>query len=55
MRIKKYIKEIKDRIQKYNKYVTNPINYENINNPFSSVMTKTYIWIEEGEGEGRKS
>ena len=42
-----YIKEIKEKIKRYNNYVTNPANYEKINNPFASVITKTYVWIDE--------
>ena len=47
MKIKKYLKEIKDKINKINNYVSNPINYRDINNPFASTLPKTYVWIEE--------
>lgn len=47
MEIKKYISGIKNKIDKINSYITNPVNYKDINNPFSSSMTKTYVWIDE--------
>ena len=47
MKIKKYLKEIKDKINKINNYVSNPIHYRDINNPFASTLPKTYVWIEE--------
>lgn len=47
MNIQNYFKEIKEKINRINKYVSNPINYRNINNPFISNMPKTYVWIEE--------
>ena len=42
-----YIKEIKEEIKRYCNYLTNPVNYEKINNPFAAMMTKTYVWIDE--------
>ena len=45
MKIKTYFKEIKDKINKINAYVSNPINYKNIDNPFTK--PQTYIWIEK--------
>lgn len=47
MNIKEYIKEIKERINRVNAYVSNPINYKEINNPFASTLPKTYVWVEE--------
>ncbi len=47
MNIKIYLKEIKNRINKLNNFVTNPINYKEINNPFISALPKTYVWLEE--------
>ena len=47
MNIKKYFKEVKYKINRINKYTTNPINYRDINNPFASTLPKTYVWIEE--------
>lgn len=47
MKIKSYFREIKDKINRINKYISNPINYRDINNPFISTLPKTYVWIEE--------
>ena len=47
MKIFNYFKEVKKKINKINNYVTNPINYKDINNPFASTLPKTYVWIEE--------
>lgn len=47
MKIKSYFREIKDKINRINKYISNPINYRDINNPFVSTLPKTYVWIEE--------
>ena len=46
MNIKTYFNEIKNRINKINAYVSNPINHKDINNPFASTLPKTYVWIE---------
>lgn len=54
MEIKKYISGIKNKIDKINSYITNPVNYKDINNPFSSNMTKTYVWIDEDICKKRK-
>ncbi len=45
MKIKTYFKEIKDKINKLNAYVSNPLNYKNIDNPFAK--PQTYIWLEK--------
>lgn len=45
MKLKAYFKEIKDIINKLNSYVSNPLNYKNIETPFAK--TQTYIWIEK--------
>ncbi len=47
MNIRKYFKEIKEKINRINTYTTNPINYRDVNNPFASTLPKTYIWVEE--------
>lgn len=47
MNIKEYLKEIKKKINKIDSYTSNPINYEDLNNPFASTLPKTYIWIDE--------
>ena len=47
MKIQIYLREIKRRINKINNFVTNPINYKDINNPFASTLPKTYVWLEE--------
>ncbi len=47
MNINEYLNEIKQKINKINAYVTNPINYKDINNPFASTLPKTYVWIDE--------
>ena len=47
-----YIKFIKNKINKVNQYVDNPINatkYES--NPFCFYCNHTYVWIEKDEGE----
>ena len=46
MNIKTYFNEIKNRINKINAYVSDPINHKDINNPFASTLPKTYVWIE---------
>lgn len=47
MKISNYFFKIKEKINKINTYISNPNNYKNLNNPFSSSITKTYIWIDE--------
>ncbi len=47
MNIRNYFYEIKERINRINSYVSNPVNYRNINNPFASTLPQTYVWIEE--------
>ena len=48
MKILNYFREIKNKINKLNTYVSNPINHQNINNnPFASTLPKTYVWIED--------
>lgn len=47
MNIVKYFADIKQRINQINSFVSNPINYKNINNPFASTLPQTYVWIEE--------
>lgn len=47
MNIKSYFYEIKTRINNINSFVTNPVNYKDLNNPFASTLPKTYVWIED--------
>lgn len=47
MNIKNYFFEIKEKINKINAYVSNPIHHKDINNPFASTLPKTYVWIDE--------
>ncbi len=47
MNIYKYFLEVNEKIKKINKYVSNPINYKDLNNPFASTLPKTYVWIDE--------
>lgn len=47
MDIKTYFNEIKKRINKIDSYVSNPINYKDLNNPFASTLPRTYVWIED--------
>ncbi len=47
MNIINYFKEIKNRVNNINSFVTNPVNYIDINNPFASTLPKTYVWIED--------
>lgn len=47
MNIKEYFFNIKKEINKLNDYVSNPFNYRNIKNPYSSLKTKTYVWVDD--------
>ena len=47
MKIFDYFKEVKEKINKINNYVSNPMNYEDIKNPFYSTLPKTYVWIDD--------
>lgn len=47
MNIFNYFADIKQRINRINSFVSNPINHKDINNPFASTLPKTYVWIEE--------
>ncbi len=47
MNIYTYFKQIKNRINRINRYTTNPFNYKDLNNPFASTLPKTYVWLEE--------
>ena len=51
MKIYNYFKEISNKINKINKYVSNPLNYKEINNPFVSTLPKTYVWIDEDKNK----
>ncbi len=54
MKILNYFNEIKNRVNKINSYITNPINYKDLNNPFASTLPKTYVWLDEDEKESKK-
>lgn len=47
MNINIYLKEIRQRINRINTYISNPIHYKGLNNPFASTLPKTYVWLEE--------
>lgn len=48
MKILNYFRKIKNKVDKLNTYVSNPINHKRINNnPFASTLPKTYVWIED--------
>ncbi len=47
MKIYNYFKEIQEKINRINKYVSNPINHKDFNNPFASTLPKTYVWLDE--------
>lgn len=47
MNIRIYLSEIRKRVNKINSYVSNPIHYEGLNNPFASTLPKTYVWLDE--------
>ncbi len=47
MNIFKYFTEIKNKINKINSYVSNPINYNGFNKPYTSTLPKTYVWLED--------
>lgn len=49
MKINEYFITLKNRIDKINEYLSNPENYKDLNNPFSSNKPKTYVWIDEPE------
>ncbi len=47
MQITNYFITLKSRVDLLNKYLSNPDNYKDLNNPFASTLPKTYVWIEE--------
>lgn len=47
MKIINYFTQVKERIKRINSYVSNPLNYKDLNNPFASTLPKTYVWIDE--------
>ncbi len=51
MKIYNYFKEISNKINKINRYVSTPLNYKDTNNPFASTLPKTYVWIDEDKKE----
>ncbi len=42
-----YFNNIMQRINNINSFISNPINHKDINNPFASILPKTYVWIED--------
>lgn len=46
-----YIKFIKDRVDKLNYAVDNPIYAQSSHNPFSNTFNKTYVWVDESDEE----
>jgi len=49
MNILKYFYKIKRKINKLDKYITNPVNYDDVINPFLPQVPKTYVWIDENK------
>jgi len=49
MKITDYFITLRNRIDNIEKYLKNPENYRDINNPFTSRIPKTYVWIDEPE------
>lgn len=47
MNIKNYIYKIISKILRINEFLSNPLNYRNIENPFYVTKAKTYVWVEE--------
>ena len=46
MKIKDYLKKIKNKIYRINAFISNPFNYRNIKTPFYITTAKTYVWID---------
>ena len=55
MNIINYFSEIKNKINRLNSYVSNPLNYKDINNPFIYTLPKTYVWIEKDCKHNKKN
>ncbi len=51
MKITNYFITLRSRIDLLNKYLSDPINYKDLNNPFASTLPKTYVWIEEDKAQ----
>ena len=49
MKINNYFITLKYRIDMLNQYLSNPVNYKDLNNPFASTLPKTYVWVENPE------
>lgn len=47
MNILNYFYNTMQKINNINSFISNPINHKDINNPFASILPKTYVWIEE--------
>ena len=42
-----YFITLKSRIDLLNEFLLNPENYKEWNNPFASILPKTYVWLDE--------
>ena len=51
MKINSYFITLRNRINALDKYLSNPENYKDINNPFASAMPKTYVWTDNPDKE----
>ena len=51
MNIKSYLKTIKDKVEKIDSAIGNPIRSKHKSgyNPFSSSQNKTYVWVDKHE------
>lgn len=51
MKIDIYVNEIIKRIKRINLFISNPTNYQHIENPFnySYPQSNTYVWIDNDE------
>ena len=47
MLINDYFITLKSRIELLNKFLSDPLNYKDFNNPFASTLPKTYVWIDD--------
>ena len=51
MKINNYFITLKSKIDLLDEYLTNPINYKDLNNPFASTLPKTYVWIDKTDND----
>ena len=55
MSIKILLNDIFEKISYLDKNVENPfIQEDNLNNPFSALFNRTYVWIDNNENENLK-